>query len=324
MFLSRQDSCSAVFCLPTTYALADKGRHTSKQTRKTAAAVFGETRTCAGLCRFLGNAMISKCECCSKEFEHDKPRRFCSASCRGRHNAARQQRRGETISCPVCGKQFYIQPAYVKRGMKYCSTKCKYKDMSGEKHPQWKGGLKLQRTPRKAKEILPVKKCPACQKEFAPKRREQIYCSKACHNRPTREDRTCEICGKVFTAKPAEIKEGHGRFCSRQCFGAWCSAVRVGEDHPSWKGGGSEYYGSNWQTQRRAARRRDGNTCQRCGVTSEQTGKSMDVHHIKRFRSFESSKEANQLSNLVCLCHTCHSIVECYGIDFELTQAVQP
>lgn len=58
MFMSRQDSSTAVFCLhlqPT--RIADKGRYTSKQTRKTADAVFGETRTYTDLCRASGDCM---------------------------------------------------------------------------------------------------------------------------------------------------------------------------------------------------------------------------------------------------------------------------
>ena len=58
MDLSRQDSCSAVFCCLQPTRIADKGRHTSKQTRKAADAVFGETRTYADLCCSRGGKQV--------------------------------------------------------------------------------------------------------------------------------------------------------------------------------------------------------------------------------------------------------------------------
>jgi predicted HNH restriction endonuclease len=36
----------------------------------------------------------------------------------------------------------------------------------------------------------------------------------------------------------------------------------------------------------------------------------MDVHHRISYFSFPSAVEANQLSNLVCLCRSCHRKVE--------------
>lgn len=67
-------------------------------------------------------------------------------------------------------------------------------------------------------------------------------------------------------------------------------------------------YGPNWRLQRDLARARDGYRCQVCGAAEE--GRSHDVHHKIPFRTFTSYAQANQLSNLVTLCHSCHRQVE--------------
>ena len=63
-------------------------------------------------------------------------------------------------------------------------------------------------------------------------------------------------------------------------------------------------YGSNWQTQRVAARTRDQFCCQFCGLP--ETDKAHHVHHIVPLRSFSSPEIANRLTNLVTLCPNCH------------------
>lgn len=44
--------------------------------------------------------------------------------------------------CNVCGKEFYIRPADIKRGRGSCSRKCGYirrKNITGIEHHNWKG-----------------------------------------------------------------------------------------------------------------------------------------------------------------------------------------
>jgi DEAD/DEAH box helicase domain-containing protein len=64
------------------------------------------------------------------------------------------------------------------------------------------------------------------------------------------------------------------------------------------------YYGSNWEAQRHAARARDRYRCQFCGLP--ESGKAHHVHHKTPFRVFTSYEVANRLENLVTLCPTCH------------------
>ncbi|MFU8774040.1 MAG: Zn-binding domain-containing protein, partial [Anaerolineales bacterium] len=67
-------------------------------------------------------------------------------------------------------------------------------------------------------------------------------------------------------------------------------------------------YGPDWAAQKDMARARDGFRCQVCNVLEQDH--AHDVHHRRPFRTFTSYQEANQMSNLITLCQTCHKKVE--------------
>lgn len=67
-------------------------------------------------------------------------------------------------------------------------------------------------------------------------------------------------------------------------------------------------YGPTWAKQRRLARARDSYYCQMCGAPEQ--GREHDVHHKIPFRTFASAEQANQLTNLITLCHACHRRAE--------------
>ncbi len=74
--------------------------------------------------------------------------------------------------------------------------------------------------------------------------------------------------------------------------------------------------GPNWESQRLAARQRDGYRCRQCG-SAERPGRGHDVHHIVPFREFgwipgknDLYRQANHLSNLMTLCPRCHRLAE--------------
>jgi DEAD/DEAH box helicase domain-containing protein len=67
-------------------------------------------------------------------------------------------------------------------------------------------------------------------------------------------------------------------------------------------------YGPNWSRQRELARARDIYRCQICG--EPEGNKEHHVHHKTPFRLFDSTEQANQLSNLITLCNSCHRKVE--------------
>ena len=73
-------------------------------------------------------------------------------------------------------------------------------------------------------------------------------------------------------------------------------------------------YGPNWQQQRQKVLERDGFRCRTCGGDGQ--GK-LHVHHIRPFREYgyvpgenENYLIANQISNLVALCPSCHRNAE--------------
>ncbi len=75
-------------------------------------------------------------------------------------------------------------------------------------------------------------------------------------------------------------------------------------------------YGPNWETQRELARQRDGYRCRLCGAP-EKPGRQHDVHHLIPFREFgyvpgenERYRQANDLGNLITVCHNCHTRIE--------------
>jgi len=119
----------------------------------------------------------------------------------------------------------------------------------------------------------------------------------------------CAQCGRSFQLAPSCITGIN--CCSRKCKGQWQSEHIVGDRHPNWAGGiGQVHYGITWDAQQAAALERDNHTCRICGLTSEEVGREIDVHHIIPFREWDDSKEANALDNLVCLCRSCHLRLE--------------
>jgi len=125
-------------------------------------------------------------------------------------------------------------------------------------------------------------------------------------------DCTCTICGKKYLRNSAYVRSGGGKFCSYKCFGVWHSQNKSGSASPHWRGGKPPHRGANWKKQRDDARGRDKYRCQNCGIHEGKLGCKLDVHHIVAFHSFATYEEANQLTNLICLCRSCHKKAE-YG-----------
>jgi hypothetical protein len=197
------------------------------------------------------------------------------------------------VACSECRGSFLKDPYDIKRsktGQHFCSYGCH------------------QASQRTQVDVC----CPICDDSFRVKPyrlqlRPVLYCSRACKAVGLGGGSTvvyCEWCGEDFRRKNAEIKPHN--FCSRSCMGAWQSAFIKGEMSPSWRGGYKTYYGADWKANRRAARERDACTCQACGLVEDDTGRSLEVHHIKPVRLFEVVNDANDLANLVTLCRACH------------------
>lgn len=116
---------------------------------------------------------------------------------------------------------------------------------------------------------------------------------------------SCYTCGKIFAKQPSAVSEHN--FCGRDCFAKWrASEAWAGKNNPSWLGGHVNYRGTDWNKQSAAARKRDDDACQRCGKQAP----GLPVHHLIPFHLFDNYREANQLTNLITLCPTCHGIAE--------------
>lgn len=118
----------------------------------------------------------------------------------------------------------------------------------------------------------------------------------------------CGYCGKEIEVIPSKLKDREKVYCDVKCMALDYADRFSGENSPTWKGGKKHYTG-HWQRQRKLALERDNNTCQICGITTEQQGFELDVHHICNYRNFDDKDEANQLDNLICLCHNCHRFI---------------
>jgi hypothetical protein len=194
------------------------------------------------------------------------------------------------LTCPVCGKTFEAYPSRL-RDAKYtpvCSRECLYRgrtlgiikrevtkpyNITEEGREGWR---------RAAQERTGILRKPPT-----------VF--------------TCETCGKEVSIPQGKMCPSRQcRFCSPEC----ANVGNQGAGNPAWRGGYNGYYGPNWRAQKRAARKRDGYVCQDCGRTQKDIGRSLDVHHIRRFADFDSYLEANHLDNLVSLCHRCHMLRE--------------
>lgn len=83
---------------------------------------------------------------------------------------------------------------------------------------------------------------------------------------------------------------------------------RFGEDNPRWKGGCTPdrqalYSSREWIKASSFVWKRDGGTCQRCGI-KKRKGYSFHIHHIVPFS--ESEDLRSETSNLILLCADCH------------------
>ena len=117
---------------------------------------------------------------------------------------------------------------------------------------------------------------------------------------------TCDECGKVFE-RAKSLSTGKYSFCSKECLNKNLEHVLRGEDHYHYiDGKSSNWRGAGWKPIRRHIRKRDNNTCYLCGITKDELGQELSVHHLVRFEEFEDSAEANDYANLISLCPSCH------------------
>ncbi|MFH1567672.1 MAG: HNH endonuclease [Gemmatimonadota bacterium] len=119
---------------------------------------------------------------------------------------------------------------------------------------------------------------------------------------------SCQHCGAAIEVPAWYRDRGMSlHYCSAECRVAWTRS------QPSFEvrlDGGRRGRGGNWEVQAGSARSRDRYTCQVCGVTEEELGRRLDVHHRIPFSRFRSNIEANKLEHLVSVCPPCHQQLE--------------
>lgn len=205
-------------------------------------------------------------------------------------------------NCKFCNKSFEYYPKNEKN-RQYCSRKCR--DEGIVDHSK--------------KDTFT---CEWCKQQFNSwVYRPNRFCSSQCRSEfAARQPKPREISGKVklicnICNKPYETarffaEQKNSSFCSRTCKGKDKANKMKGENNPNWKGGfNPSEYGPNWGEQSRKARKRDNYTCQICGYYSRI--RNLDVHHILPLITFNGDyKSSNQLNNLICLCRSCHKVVE--------------
>lgn len=158
--------------------------------------------------------------------------------------------------------------------------------------------------------VLPYKKVPIVYCYYCKKRvkkfpcevSERNFCNRDCfHSWYKAHIFKCDYCGKLFK-RSNYFKKYKYHFCSNVCRGEWLSENIRREKHPQWKGGYStkDYYKFSRQRKEKI-RKRDGYTCQICGVVWEKKKRQFDVHHI------DGNKKNYHLDNLITLCGSCHS-----------------
>jgi hypothetical protein len=219
--------------------------------------------------------MIRNCLVCDKEFKTTacENRRYCSNRCVG---AAK--RTGKEMTCPVCGKRFYLRGAFVQRGTTYCSREC----------------LSAATLPNR------TRICEVCGREFVVTyaNYEARTCSKACKIKlvTTGWYENCQVCGAPIWV--TDCHSGVRKYCSLECQHIGHGREMEGEKHFNWLGGLSRYpYPPNWNNGlKRRIKARDNFTCQNCGTDSDLT-----VHHI------DHDKDNLSEANLITLCRSCNS-----------------
>lgn len=245
---------------------------------------------CSNECKYAARNTTVQQECfiCGKVFTatsaaiESRGRKYCSKECANLGSIKRLE-----LTCLNCNQPFYVRPSIKKQSpCKYCSRKCR--DAA-----------------RTTKQEI---KCQQCGKVFVAKVSDRVkFCSHKCYadSMTIIIECKCLHCGISFSRPRGEINAGRYKYCSRKC----SHAHQRGENSIHWRGGSENrfYRGENWYRQRKLVRQRDGDTCQYCQKKRKAGEHNFPVHHIKPYREFNGDwQTANDLSNLILLCHQCH------------------
>ena len=235
------------------------------------------------------------CLVCGTAFDpHGSESKFCSQAC-----AHHSQKRQIELICKECGKAFSVKRTH--RYQKFCTARCREQFNAAQ--------------PEKRE----TRVCLGCGKDFECYiNRSTRYCSRKCALSAPKDGivtLTCQECGSPYQVSRFFATKRSSRWCSRECMGAGMSKLKRGALNPNYRGVTVRYRGANWRHQSHLARIRDGNRCQVCHKKIGRKPHDYGVHHIGPYREFNGDWEkANDLSNLVTLCTSCHTKVEIGGL----------
>ena len=264
--------------------------------------------------------MSNECPVCGDLFDTEMGMKCHHAQIHGESIA------GTEVTCANCGSIFRVAESRVSRTNNFfcpdsdCYGEWLSENYSGKDSPLY--------------ERVKVS-CSWCESEFnVPHHRieqsEKLFCpdsdcvgkwfseNKSGEDSPLydRVDASCEWCNSSLEIIESIREKYDKHFCSdSECRANWISENLTKEDHPTWSPGGNNvYYGPNWDEQREKVLERD-KVCQVCGMDVEEHidkyGRNLDVHHIVPINEFDDFSKANDISNLVLLCRSCHRGVEC-------------
>ena len=221
---------------------------------------------------------MRKCEECGIEFKPNRDwQKFCCREC-GIEYRNKRRKKYEKV-CLNCANKYMGA-----KEQKYCCREC------------FKG-------------LIGYKNCELCGIKFKPAHKQNRFCSRKCSSKNKSINKTintlCDYCGKEISYIKYKQKFKH-HFCSVDCGARYRSDNLYGERHPLWLGGKIDGRGYRWRKIRKIVLEKYKYTCQKCGRIPKETN-NLDVHHIKRFRDFDNSKDANKLNNLLLVCKTCHT-----------------
>ncbi|HSO59143.1 MAG TPA: HNH endonuclease [Paenisporosarcina sp.] len=259
--------------------------------------------------------MIKNCLNCAAEIivkpSGYERKKYCSRKCKceyqsGNPRSFEHLSKKRVVACSYCKKIMTRKECLIeKHKHQFCNRDCNTK---------FKREVEKPGPPQRRITLI----CEECSQKFEVimSRMNAKYCSKKCLGKANGKRAKvilskkitvlCSFCDKPFIKKPSGIRPLN--FCTTTCMGSYYSENKLfsGELSGTWNGGKELYYGSNWQSQRRNARKRDSYICQKCGIDEVRYGQQLSVHHIKPFAKCSDFKEANALSNLICVCEPCH------------------
>lgn len=249
----------------------------------------------------------NSCECptCGDEFKNTHGMRI-------HHSQAHDESIAWVeVACDECGGDAEIEKYELgNQDHVYCSPECQHEALSVEKVEvvcSWCGTTERVKPSREPRYEYCSPDCKAAQES-------ETWAGENGPNYRGRVEITCKYCGDTNHVRPSRSDR---KFCNADCHYKWRSENIRGENHPLYNGGWDEYYGPNWRSQRRKARKRDHYQCRICGKDERDLGQIPSTHHITKMAFYQNNYDApewydkgNRLDNLILLCEEHHNELE--------------